>query len=60
MWRNGSSNVNGFFSKSKIDMMNKSYRIIIRQELKYIDKNQSTQKQKSEEKIGLVDHTSSG
>jgi hypothetical protein len=55
MWRSGSSDVNGFFSKSKADMKNKNYRIIIRQEFKYIDKNQTAQNQNSEEKIGRVD-----
>lgn len=55
MWRSGSSDVNGFFSKSKADMKNKSYRIIIRQEFKYIDKNQTAQNKNRKKKIGRVD-----
>ena len=47
----GSSDKNGFFSKSKADMKNKSYRIIIRQELKYIDKNQTAQNKNRKKKL---------
>ena len=51
MWRSSSSDANGFFSKSKADMKKKSYRIIIRQEFKYIDKNQTAQNKNRKKKL---------
>ncbi len=49
--KNGCSNINGLFSKSRRDTKNKMYRIMIKQKLNCRDKNQSKRNNNRKKKL---------